>query len=65
MIIDKSCWERGCSCHDTRVDGEGVAVQKKEWVGLTNEERRHLRKQNQQHDAFALAIEAMLKEKNT
>jgi hypothetical protein len=37
----------------------------KEWVGLTNEERRYLRKQNQQHDAFALAIEAMLKEKNT
>jgi hypothetical protein len=35
------------------------------WVGLTDEERRHLRKCNQQHDAFAIAIEAMLKEKNT
>lgn len=39
--------------------------QKREWVGLTDEERRELRKCNQQHDAFAKAIEAKLKEKNT
>jgi hypothetical protein len=24
--IDKACWERGCSCHDDRVDGEAVEV---------------------------------------
>jgi hypothetical protein len=37
---------------------------KREWVGLTDEERRELRKCNQQHDAFARAIEAQLKAKN-
>jgi hypothetical protein len=25
-LIDKACWERGCSCHDDRVDGETVKV---------------------------------------
>ena len=25
-LIDKACWERGCSCHDDRVDGETVEV---------------------------------------
>ena len=34
------------------------------WVSLTDEERRELRKRNQQHDAFAKAIDAALKEKN-
>ena len=34
------------------------------WVGLTDDERRYLRKKHQQHDAFAQAIEAKLKEKN-
>jgi hypothetical protein len=38
---------------------------RKPWVGSTDEERRHLRKCNQQHDALALAVEALLKEKNT
>jgi hypothetical protein len=38
---------------------------RKPWVGLTDDERRHLRKCNQQHDAYALAVEALLKEKNT
>lgn len=36
----------------------------KPWVSLTDEERRELRKRNQQHDAFAKAIDAALKEKN-
>ena len=35
-----------------------------EWVGLTDEERRELRKRNQQHDALMLATEQLLKEKN-
>ena len=26
MNIDKACWERGCSCHDDRVDGETIEV---------------------------------------
>jgi hypothetical protein len=25
-LIDKTCWERGCACHDDRVDGETVEV---------------------------------------
>lgn len=38
-LIDKACWERGCSCHDHRVDGETVeVVEKRKWVGLTQEE---------------------------
>jgi hypothetical protein len=45
-------------------DGKPWPVAPKPWVGLTDEERRHLRKCNQQHDAFAQAIEAKLKEKN-
>lgn len=36
----------------------------REWVGLTDDERRHLRKCNQQHDEFARAIEKALKRKN-
>ena len=36
----------------------------KHWVGLTDEEVRDLRRRNQQHDVFARAIEAKLKEKN-
>lgn len=26
MILDQSCAERGCACHDSRVDGPGVVV---------------------------------------
>ena len=37
---------------------------KRKWQGLTEEELRDLRKRNQQHDAFARAIEDKLKEKN-
>jgi len=25
-LIDRGCWERGCACHDDRVDGETVKV---------------------------------------
>lgn len=64
MIIDESCFERGCSCYDYRID-KGVEVRRKEWVGLTDEERNWLRKRNQKHDDYAKAVEALLKEKNT
>jgi hypothetical protein len=47
------------------MSGVHEGKKRKPWVGLTNEERRHLRKCNQQHDALALAVEALLKEKNT
>jgi hypothetical protein len=50
---------------DDDTQGYLAAQPKREWVGLTDEERRDLRKCNQQHDAFAKAIEAKLKEKNT
>jgi predicted ATPase len=43
---------------------ESAERERKPWIGLTDDERRHLRKCNQQHDAFALAVEALLKEKN-
>ena len=37
MIADKACYERGCPCYDPR-EGEGVeVVEKREWVGLTDE----------------------------
>jgi len=49
-------WIRDWTIHKTA---------QRQWVGLTDEELRHLRKCNQQHDAFARAIEAKLKEKNT
>lgn len=44
---------------------KGVESKPEAWAGLADEERRDLRKCNQQHDAFAKAIEAKLKEKNT
>ena len=25
-LIDRGCWERGCACHDDRVDGATVEV---------------------------------------
>ena len=39
MIADEGCWERGCACHDSRVDGPGIElVRKREWIGLTEAE---------------------------
>ena len=72
--IDKACYERGCACHDDRVDGETVeVVQRREWVGLTDEEiidvLHPLVMADMSDEAtdyeIARAIEAQLKEKNT
>ena len=41
MIANKECYERGCACYDSRVDGEGIKVvaeQKQEpvaWISTT------------------------------
>lgn len=71
--IDKACYERGCACHDDRVDGETIEVVQREWRGLTDEERGITAAEiwgsvliaPQSYQAFARAIEARLKEKNT
>ena len=76
MIADRACYERGCACYDPRVDSDGVeVVEKREWVGLTDEDRQaafeslpdmldgFLKKWGWLH--FSKAIEAKLKEKNT
>lgn len=73
MIVDKACWERGCACHDDRVDGEGVAVVEKEWVDLTDEEMVHLKMLGRDLEfvsmtalrRFARDIAQTLKERNT
>lgn len=65
MIVGKACWERGCACHDDRVDGEGVEVVRKEWVGLTRDEVLDVEETETHPLAFYRAIEAKLKEKNT
>ena len=71
MIVDKACFERGCACYDDRVDGPGVEVVKKEWVGLTDEEIMEMLDYGQYGRVpqyarnFVDAIEAKLKEKNT
>ena len=70
--IDKACYERGCACHDDRVDGETVeVVQRREWVGLTDEEIKEIIGpwgetpiKGYTRKLFDL-IEAKLKEKNT
>ena len=65
MIVDKACFERGCACYDDRVDGPGVEVVKKEWVGLTDEEKAELDAEYGDDTLAHLdAIEAKLKEKN-
>jgi hypothetical protein len=66
MIADKACYERGCACHDPRLDGDGVeVVEKREWVGLTVMEAVELELATNHPREFAAAIEAKLKEKNT
>ena len=70
MIADEGCWERGCACHDSRVDGPGIElVRKREWAGLTRDEIAEIAMQSGAYDeqllAFARAIEAKLKEKNS
>lgn len=70
MIVDKACFERGCACYDDRVDGPGVEVVKKEWVGLTDEEIMEMLDYGQYGRVpqyarnFVDAIEQALKEKN-
>lgn len=44
---------------------DAVAAQKKEWVGLTDEERYCNDGRSEQEIEYAQAIEAKLKEKNT
>lgn len=64
MIANKECYERGCACHDSRVDGDGIEVEaKREWVGLTDEEREEIALEVPM-DAIRIT-EAKLKEKNT
>jgi hypothetical protein len=74
MLADRGCAERGCACYDSRIDGIGVEMVVRKWVGLTDEE---MRQASQAMDAeplaegwkelikFARAIEKALKEKNT
>ncbi len=70
-LIDKACYERGCACYDSRIDRDGVEVVQREWVGLTDEEIKHVEEtttclkdeswlRNLTHN-----LEAKLKEKNT
>ena len=63
MLVSKECWERGCSCYDDRVDKDPVEVVKREWVGLTDEEVKHIA-DSEWEEAFVRLIEAKLKEKN-
>lgn len=66
MIVDKACAERGCPCYDPRVDGEGVEMMRKEWVGLTDEEViKCTPTWGGTVEDVARAVEAKLKEKNT
>ena len=70
MIANKECYERGCACYDSRVDGEGIkVVAEREWVGLTDEEKKGFWTADQmtqkEWDELFNAIEAKLKEKNS
>lgn len=67
MIVDKACFERGCACYDDRVDGPGVEVVKKEWVGLTDEEiwEMPIPTKIGRTLLYVRAIEAKLRSKNT
>ena len=66
MIANKECYERGCACYDSRVDGEGIkVVAEREWVGLTKDEILETRWHNKSSYKFARVLEAKLKEKNS
>jgi hypothetical protein len=62
MIVDKACAERGCPCYDSRDGEEGVEMMRKEWVGLTDEERDEICLGD---ESKVRTVEALLKEKNT
>ena len=76
-LIDKACFERGCACYDSRDKGECVEItEKREWVGLTDEEILSEAKRFAlglsfpfngitTPEMFARTIEAKLKEKNS
>ena len=69
MKIDKACYERGCACHDDRVDGETVeVVAQRTWVGLTDDDKESFWTGDQmslkEWDELYAAVEAKLKEKN-
>ena len=65
MIADEGCAERGCPMHDSMWTPGVPMVKKKEWQGLTIEEREELRDRYEGSvSGFISAIEAKLKEKN-
>ena len=68
MIADEGCAERGCPMHDSMWTKGVQMVEKKEWVGLTDEEIEEGQKQSWvDRQAFESAVwwaEAKLKEKN-
>jgi hypothetical protein len=68
--INKECYERGCACHDDRVDEEAVEVVRRTWVGLTPDELNAIFDSMKTWSSFQItdvyfAIEAKLKEKNS
>ena len=60
-LIDRACWERGCACYDDRIDKDVVEVVRRDWVGLTEDEKQFFK-------AMGFSgidiVEAKLKEKN-
>jgi hypothetical protein len=70
-LIDKACYERGCACYDPRVDLDNIEVVQREWVGLTDEEIKHVEetttclKDESWLRNLTRNLEAKLKEKNT
>ncbi len=66
MIADEGCAERGCPMHDNRETPGVVMVPKREWVGLTEEDKEAIYEEyvSSPH-SFIEITEAKLKEKNT
>ena len=65
LIVDEACWERGCACHDSR-DSPGIQlVEKREWVGLTDEDKQRAVWTDGTFGEGALWADARLKEKNS
>ena len=65
-VISRDCAERGCMAHDDRVDGPGVVIGQREFVGLTLEEKHQLNDALNLQGRFTVieATEAKLREKN-
>jgi len=67
LIVDEACWERGCACHDSR-DSPGIQlVERREWVGLTDDEIKTIAFDTRYTGLVETtrAIESKLKEKNS